>query len=129
MDRHVFNTTSQNPGESVQAYVSTLKILAKKCDFGAISDELIRDRIVCGIESDYVRKQLLREKNLTLELAVSTCMLHEVREKLKGTKKRKHSVCKCVQFKSPTAAIAMANTPLSIVNAMHSINNATILEN
>ncbi len=63
MDRHVFNTTNQKTGKSIQSYVSTLKILAKKCDFGILNDELIRDRIVCGIESDSVQKQLLREKN------------------------------------------------------------------
>lgn len=30
-----------------------------------------------------------------------------------------------VQSKSPAAATAMANTPLSMVNAMHSINKST----
>ncbi len=63
MDRHVFNTTNQKTGESIQSYVSTLKILAKKCDFGILNDELIRDRIVCGIESDSVRKHCSVKKN------------------------------------------------------------------
>lgn len=50
MDRQVFNTTNQKPGESTQSYVSTLKILAeKKCDFGILNDELIHNSIVCGI--------------------------------------------------------------------------------
>lgn len=77
MDRYAFNTAVQKPGESVQAYVSTLKILARKCEFGSLQDELIRDRIVCGIQNDIVRKHLLREKNLTLDLAVNMCLLQE----------------------------------------------------
>ncbi len=62
MDRHAFNAAVQKPGESVQAYVSTLKILAKKCEFGSLQDDLIRDCIVYCIENDTVRKQILREK-------------------------------------------------------------------
>ncbi len=93
MDRHVFNTTNQKTGESIQSYVSTLKILAKKCDFGILNDELIRDRIVCGIESDSVRKQLLREKKLTLDSAVNICLLHEQSEK--STKELKHEAEVC----------------------------------
>ncbi len=55
MDRHTFNTTNQKQHESIQSYVSTLKIIAKKYEFGTLRDELIRDRLVCGIHSDTVR--------------------------------------------------------------------------
>ncbi len=69
MYRHAFNSTVQKPDEGIQSYVATLRLLAKKCDFGSLTDELIRDRIVCGIHNDAVRAQLLREKDLTLESA------------------------------------------------------------
>lgn len=94
MDRHTFNTTVQKPDESMQFFVSTLKILSKKCEFGALTDELIRDRIVWGIQSDTVRKQLLHEKNLTLESAINiNRMLNEQSER--GTKelRRETEVC------------------------------------
>lgn len=84
MDRHVFNTTNQKRDEPIQSYISTLKLLANKCAFGALTNELIRDRIVCGIHNDVVRAQLLRENGLTLQLAVNICLLYE--QSVKGAK-------------------------------------------
>lgn len=97
MDRHAFNTTDQKQHESIQSYVSTLKVMAKKCDFGTLHDELIRDRLVCGIQSDTVRAQLLKEKKLTLNSAIEICMLHEQSEKGNRELKRETEVC-TVQF-------------------------------
>ena len=57
IDRHNFNTCNQKQSEAFPSYLATIKILAKKCEFGTLNDELIRDRIVCGIYSDRVRKQ------------------------------------------------------------------------
>lgn len=90
MDRHAFNFTVQKPDEGIKSYVATLRLLGKKFDFGALTDELIRDRIVCGIHNDAVRTQLLREKDLTLESVESSiriCMLFERSER--GTKELK----------------------------------------
>jgi len=87
MDRHAFNITMQKPDEGIQSYVATLRLLAKKCEFGELTDELVRDRIVCGIHNDAVRSQLLREKDLTLQSAIRICMLFERSEK--GTKELK----------------------------------------
>ena len=70
MERHSFNTRNQKPGETVESYLSALRNKAKMCDFGALQDELIRDRLVCGINSDSVRKILLRECELTLAKAI-----------------------------------------------------------
>lgn len=61
MERHNFNKRQQKPGETIEAYVSTLRNMAKTCNFGALQDELIRDRLVCGISSDSVRRSLLKE--------------------------------------------------------------------
>lgn len=35
-----------------------LKVLVKICNFGLLKDELIRDRIVCGICDMGIRKKL-----------------------------------------------------------------------
>ena len=66
MERHNFNTRHQKPGETIEAYVSTLRNQAKNCYFGALENELISDRLVCGISSDSVRRTLLKETDLTL---------------------------------------------------------------
>ena len=39
---------------------------------------LIRDRIVCGIRDDSVRRRLLREADLTLEKAIDVCRANEI---------------------------------------------------
>lgn len=61
MERHKFNTRNQKEGESIQSYVADLRILASTCEYGALKDDLIRDKIVCGVASNTVRKQLLKE--------------------------------------------------------------------
>ena len=81
IDRHNFNPCNQKQSEAFPSYLATIKILAKKCEFGTLNDELIRDRIVCGIYSDRVRKQLLREAALTLSSAVMICMASEQSDK------------------------------------------------
>lgn len=93
VDRHPVNTTDQKQHKSIQSYVSTLNVMAKKCDFGTLHDELIRDRLVCGIHSDTVRAQLLKEKKLTLNSAIEICMLHEQLEKGNRELKKEAEVC------------------------------------
>lgn len=46
---------------------------AATCDYGALRDELIRDKIVLGITDEGTRRRLLGEPDLTLVLAVETC--------------------------------------------------------
>lgn len=61
MERHKFNTRNQNVSEPIESYVSALRIKAKSCKFGNLYEELIRDRLVCGISNDNLRKVLLRD--------------------------------------------------------------------
>ena len=49
-ERHVFNTCNQEVGETIDQYMTKLKTKARSCEFGALKDSLIRDRIVCGIK-------------------------------------------------------------------------------
>ncbi|KAL7832506.1 hypothetical protein SRHO_G00295240 [Serrasalmus rhombeus] len=80
MERHKFHSRNQKQGESIESFIRDLRIKAKSCDSGDLTDELICDRIVCGITSDPLRKTLLRDGELTLAKAVSTCRIHEMTE-------------------------------------------------
>ena len=80
-ERYVFNNRSQDNGESFDAYVSTLRQLASSCDFGDLKDDLIRDRVVCGIQDNSVRKRLLQEPKLTLQNAIEKCRASESAKK------------------------------------------------
>ena len=48
-ERHVFNTQSQDPVETIDAFVTELRLQTNNCEFGALKEELIRDRLVVGI--------------------------------------------------------------------------------
>lgn len=80
MERHKFNTRNQKESESFQSYLSSLRILASSCEYGELKDDLIRDKIVCGIKSDTTRRHLLKESKLSLEKAVQICQSNELSE-------------------------------------------------
>ena len=50
---------------------------ASFCEFSTLKDSLIRDMIVCSIESDEVRVRLLRDPDLTLVKAIDACQVAE----------------------------------------------------
>ena len=54
---------------------------AKTCEFIALRDSLIKDRIVLGIISQRVRERLLREDDLTLQKAMQICQAAEATER------------------------------------------------
>ena len=81
MERHKFNTRNQKEGEPFQSFVADLKILASTCEYDALRDDLIRDKIVCGVTSSFVRKQLLKERDLTLDRAIEIVIVNELLDK------------------------------------------------
>ncbi|XP_068670943.1 uncharacterized protein [Montipora foliosa] len=66
-ERYKFNNRSQEPGETIDAYATAVRTLADTCLFGSLKEEMIRDRLVCGISDNVLRKKLLQESQLTLE--------------------------------------------------------------
>ena len=80
MERHKFNSRKQQSGESFQAYLADVRVKASTCKFGDLKDQMLRDRLVCGITSDTVRKLLLREDKLTLAKAINICQINELSE-------------------------------------------------
>ena len=78
LERYVFRSRMQQPGESFDAFLTDLKLKAKTCNFGVLQDSLIRDQLVFGIEDKKVRERLLRETDLTLAAAVRICHASEL---------------------------------------------------
>ncbi|XP_067045916.1 uncharacterized protein [Acropora muricata] len=77
-ERHSFFSRNQLEGESIDVYVTDLRNKASRCEFAELKDGLIRDRIVCGVNSDTVRARLLRESELSLEICIDICRAAEV---------------------------------------------------
>ena len=72
-ERFRFNNRDQEAGESIDTYASNLRSLADMCNFGALKDETIRERIVCGVRDSSLRKKLLQVPELTLERCIDAC--------------------------------------------------------
>ena len=70
MERHKLNARMQEEGEPFHSFVADFRILASTYKYGALKDQLIRDKIVCGVTSSLVPNQLLKEKDLTLDRAI-----------------------------------------------------------
>ncbi|XP_058464726.1 uncharacterized protein LOC131438615 [Malaya genurostris] len=64
-----FNTRNQQPNESYEDYLLSLRYQAELCGFGVRKDQAILDRIVAGVLDDDLRSSLLNEYKLTLVLA------------------------------------------------------------
>ena len=66
-----------------------LQRLATHCEFTGYLEEALRDRFVCGIQSEGIQRSLLTEKNLTLACAIELAQGMEAAEKnaqsFKGT--------------------------------------------
>lgn len=50
-------------------FVSELHSLAEFCNFGTSLDDMIRDRVICGINNTKIQQKMLAEKKLTLTSA------------------------------------------------------------
>lgn len=50
-ERYVFHNKHQESNESVDTHVTKLRKLSLTYEFGQLTDQMIRDRIVCGTEA------------------------------------------------------------------------------
>ena len=64
--------------ERYNAYVSSLRRLAKTCNYGQLTDSLIRDRIISGMRDNTARKKLLQTQKLTLKQSIDIVRSFEV---------------------------------------------------
>ena len=108
--RFEFNTRVQQEGETVGVFVAALRNIAEHCSYPKdILHDMLRDRIVCGIQDKAVQRTLLKESRLTYDTALDTALaaeaaaidskqlhdnphpvlpVHQVKEKSKSSKQR-----------------------------------------
>lgn len=61
--------------------MSELRLIAKNCSFSDLEDQLVRDQLVCGTNSEEVCQRLLSVEEHTLDRAISICRTHEETKK------------------------------------------------
>ena len=74
--RHKLATRKQQPAETIDMYLQSLKLLAKDCAFKDVTakvytHEAVRDAFITGLSSPLIRQRLLEKQTLTLDEAVS----------------------------------------------------------
>ena len=68
--RFKFHSRFRKQGESVATFVAELRSLAEFCNFKDTLEDMLRDRIVCGINNGAIQKRLLAESTLTYQKAL-----------------------------------------------------------
>ena len=76
--RYKFHERMQGEQETIEKFVTELKLLVKDCDYPN-ADEMVRDRIVFATNSPHVREKLLSQgADLTLDKAIDIARSHEL---------------------------------------------------
>ena len=70
-ERFVFMSRKQKKNESINDYTVALKNLVRNCDYGELTDSLVRDAIIMGVNSKKIQEALLHENDLTLDKCVN----------------------------------------------------------
>ena len=81
LQRYKFDSRSRQPAESVSAYVAELRRLAHDCNFGTSLEQMLRVRLVYGINKDRIQRRLLSETDLTFEKAFKIAVAAETASK------------------------------------------------
>ncbi len=77
VQRFKFNSRVRQPGESVANYAAELRRLTKFCEFGPSLSDMLRDRLICGINDSRMQCSLLAEKSLTFKDAFTKAQAME----------------------------------------------------
>lgn len=79
-ERFRFYKAQQMPGQSISDFIVQIKKLSHTCNFGSFLQDALRDKLVCGIESESIQRRLLSVDNLTFEVACNTALSVELAE-------------------------------------------------
>lgn len=98
VERFKFHSRNRKEGEGVATYVAGLRKLTEHCNFGETLPEMLRDRLVCGINDEKIQRRLLSEPELTFKksvdiaLAIESASKHVVDMKVETTPSNVHHV-------------------------------------
>ena len=68
--RFKFNCRFRKQGETIQQCVAELQSLSEHCDFRDQLEEMMRDRLVCGMNDERTQSRLLVESRLDFQKAL-----------------------------------------------------------
>ena len=77
-ERYLFNSLTQGPDEGIDEFVNRLRKQASSRKFGTLKDEMIRGRIVIGLQDRNTKLRLLKEEDLDLNKTVNICRASKI---------------------------------------------------
>lgn len=72
-ERFQFYNRNQKENEPFENYMLSIKKLVKSCEFGVQEADMVRDRIVIGINDSKLQEKLLQTDDLDLTKAIEIC--------------------------------------------------------
>ena len=78
MQRYKFNSRCRQASETVADYVATLRMLSENCEFGNSLNDMLRNRLVWGIDDSKIQQRLLDESFLTFGKALEIAQASEL---------------------------------------------------
>lgn len=69
VERFKFHSRTRQPNESVSTYLAYLRESSEFCNFGDSLEDMLRDKLVCGVNDARIQKLLLSEKDITFRRA------------------------------------------------------------
>ena len=81
VQRFNFHSRTRRPGETVSAFVAELRKLSEHCAFGSTLNDMLRDRLVCGISDQRIQRRLLAESDLSFDKALELSLAAEAAER------------------------------------------------
>ena len=81
IQRFYFNTRIQDMEEAVSEFVAGLRRLSEYCQFAATLDDMLKDRLVCGIRDCRLQQRPLAETDLTFQKTLDISQAIEAAER------------------------------------------------
>ena len=73
VQRYRFHTCVRREGEPVAGYVCRLREVARRCNFGQALSEMLRDRLVCGVNDGRIQKKVAVGSKTDVRGSVENC--------------------------------------------------------
>lgn len=108
-ERYKFNARIQVEGERFDEFITELYKLAENCEYGALKEELIRDRVIIGIKDKTTSERMLLKNDLTLKEATLMCKQAEI---LREENKRINGNCEQQETNVNNMSKKIKTTPI-----------------
>ena len=73
VEQFKFFRQDQEEAESFDKFLREIKMIAKRCDFGTLEDNMVKVRIVLGVRNFALQERLLRVPDLSLDKTIEHC--------------------------------------------------------